>query len=161
MNLNSYELVALFHVPYSLILWSIDFLSDKELVKDELEIGTIQYLHYLIVSFTIGILVLLLASKSMPITILTVIISMCSQIGFLINKDICWITRITNLKINPNMPNRKWRGDVESLIKHYIRGDSWAYSEIRNNDMSNTINYINLFTFFQLIKLVFLNKNKH
>jgi hypothetical protein len=88
MNLNSYELVALFHVPYSLILWSIDFLSDKELVKDELEIGTIQYLHYLIVSFTIGILVLLLASKSMPITILTVIISMCSQIGFLINKDI-------------------------------------------------------------------------
>jgi hypothetical protein len=154
MNLSEYELISLFYIPYSLLLWTLDFLSDKEIVKNEMDIGSLQYIHYLIVTFTTGVLILLLTSRSIPLTIVTIIISIISQIGFLINKDYCWLTRIINKKINPNMPDRKWRGDIESLIKHYTRGDSWAYSEIRKNDMGTIVNYINILTIFQLIKII-------
>jgi hypothetical protein len=156
MSLNVYEVFALFYIPISLIAWTIDFLSDKEIVHSELEIGIIHYLHYLAGIMQNAILILL-CSKSIFVTVLSIIIVIGTQIGFLINKDYCWLLRLTNTKINPKKPNRKARVSLESFIKHYIRGDEWAYSDIRNSDATKSATVMNVLLILQLIKLIMFN----
>ena len=60
---------------------------------------------------------------------------------------------MVNNLIDPQKPNRKWRGDYESLIKHYIRGDEWAYSDIRNIDQTQFVIFINIILILILIKI--------
>jgi hypothetical protein len=156
MNLNVYEVFALFYIPISLITWTTDFLSDKEIVHSELEIGIIHYLHYL-VGVTQYALILILCSKNIVLTVLSIIASLGTQIGFLINKDYCWLLRLTNKKINPKKPNRKARFSLDSFIKHYIRGDSWAYSDIRNTDATTSAIIMNVLLIIHLIKIIMFN----
>jgi hypothetical protein len=156
MNLNVYEVFALFYIPISLITWTTDFLSDKEIVHKELEIGIIHYLHYL-VGVTQYAIAQLLCSKNIFLIILSIITALGTQIGFLINKDYCWLLRLTNKKINPKKPNRKARFSLDSFIKHYIRGDSWAYSDIRNTDATTSVVTMNVLLILQLIKLIMFN----
>jgi len=157
MNLNAYEVVSLFYIPISLIMWTIDFLSDKEVNHNELEIGLIHYIHYLI-GISQYTIILLLCSTNIFLVILNVIINIGMQAGFLINKDYCWLLRLTNRKINPEKPNRKTRSTIESFIKHYIRGDEWAYSDIRNTDASNNVNIMNILVLLQLLKTIMFKK---
>ena len=156
MNLNVYEVFALFYIPISIITWTTDFLSDKEIVHKELEIGIIHYLHYL-VGVTQYAIAQLLCSKNIFLIILSIITALGTQIGFLINKDYCWLLRLTNRKINPKKPNRKARFSLDSFIKHYIRGDEWAYSDIRNSDATKSATVMNVLLILQLIKLIMFN----
>jgi hypothetical protein len=154
MNLSEYQLLSLIYIPYSLILFALDFLSDKNITKNELKIGILQYIHHLFGIFNIGVIILFLTSKSLVLTAVSIIINLIAQVGFLINGDYCWLLTLVNKQINPEMPNRKWRGEIVSLIKHYLRGDEWAYSDIRNNDATPTVLFVNIFMFFQLMKLL-------
>ena len=154
MNLNEYQLLSLIYIPYSLILFALDFLSDKNITENEVEIGILQYIHHLFGIFNIGVIILFLTSNSLVLTAVSIIINLIAQVGFLINGDYCWLLTLVNKKINSNMPNRKWRGEFVSLIKHYIRGDDWAYSDIRNNDATPTVVFVNSIMFFQLLKLL-------
>jgi hypothetical protein len=158
--MNNYEIFSLFYIPYSLIMWSIDYLSDKDITHKEMKIGIFQYLHHLIITIINLSFMLILFYKGITITGLTVIVMIIAQIGFLINKDKCWFLTTINKQINPDNPNRKWRADLYSLLKHYIRGDSWAYSDIRNNDSTYNVNTMNLLIFIQLIKLIILNTRR-
>jgi len=159
MNLSDYEILALIHVPYSLIMWTLDFLSDKEITHSEVKIGALQYVHHLFGVFNMGVIFLLLFSKSIKLSILTFIVIIVSQIGFLINNDSCWLLTLTNKAINPDRPNRKWRAEIGSLIKHYIRGDSWGYSDINVNINYSSVKFINTVMIIHLIKLIILNAN--
>jgi hypothetical protein len=160
MNLTEYEILALFYIPYSLITWSIDFLSDKEITKNEFEIGSKQFLHHIISSILVGVLILLLTSRNISITILSIIITLGSQVGWLINNDYCFYTKYISTKINPDNPDRKWRNDFSSFIKHYLHGDSWAYSKIYNQDKTSAVIYGNVILTLQLIKIImFKRKN--
>ena len=62
---------------------------------------------------------------------MTTVIFIGIHIGFLINDNVCWMTILINKLINKNKPLRKWRGaDPLAYIKHYLRGDEWAYSNL-------------------------------
>lgn len=158
MNLNEYQLLSLIYIPYSLILFALDFLSDKNITENEVEIGVLQYIHHLFGIFNIGVIILLFTSNSLVLTAVSIIINLIAQVGFLINGDYCWLLTLVNKKINSDIPNRKWRGELVSLIKHYIRGDDWAYSDIRNNDATPTVVFVNSIMFLQLMKLLITTK---
>jgi len=156
MNLSAYEMFSLFYIPYSLIIWILDFLSDKEVNHDEFEIGVFQYLHHLFGVITIGMSFLPILTNSLSITVLSIIVLFVTEVGFLINNDSCWFLTLTNNKINPGKPNRKWRAEIVSLLKHYIRGDEWAYSDITHNINYSTVKLINTAMIIHLIKLIII-----
>jgi hypothetical protein len=108
LNLSAYEMMALFYIPISLICWTIDYLSDKQITKDETKIGILQYIHHLIIS-ALNPIPLLFVSKSMLITVLTVITAIGTQIGWLITNDECFYISMMNKLICPEMPRRKFR----------------------------------------------------
>jgi len=135
-------------------MWILDFLSDKDVINNEIKIGALQYIHHLLGAFTFGILILLLTSRSIPLTIVSIIVIFITQLGFLINKDYCWLLTLTNKTINPNKPNRKWRADVVSIIKHYTRGDDWAYEDINYNINCHSVKVLNVAMILQLLKII-------
>lgn len=156
-NLNAYECILLFYFPYSLTMWTIDILSDSYIKDNIIEIGILQYLHHLIGIFNFGVLFLLFFSNSTNMLITSVIISIVSQIGWLYNNDLCWLFTYVNKKIDSNRPKRKWRAELYSFIKHYIRGDSWGFSDINVINMEGCSNFTNIITIFCLIKKILLN----
>lgn len=153
LNLSAYEMMALFYIPISLICWTIDYLSDKQITKDETKIGILQYIHHLIIS-ALNPIPLLFVSKSMLITVLTVITAIGTQIGWLITNDECFYINMMNKLICPEMPRRKFRNTFTSFIKHYIRGDDWAYSKIRTTDGTIDVIVGNTIILLHLIKLI-------
>jgi hypothetical protein len=154
MQLSEYDF-ATFYIVYSLVSWIIDFLSDSKITDNEIKIGMLQYIHHLVSISHIGIIVLLFFSKSMNMAIYSIIISMIVQVGWLINNDNCWYTTMVNKMIDPKQPNRKWRGEIGSFIKHYVRGDSWAYSDIYNTNMSTPAHITNVATIMYLLKVIY------
>jgi hypothetical protein len=138
-------------------MWTIDILSDSYIKDNIIEIGILQYLHHLIGIFNFGVLFLLFFSNSTNMLITSVIISIVSQIGWLYNNDLCWLFTYVNKKIDSNRPKRKWRAELYSFIKHYIRGDSWGFSDINVINMEGCSNFTNIITIFCLIKKILLN----
>ena len=148
------DYISLFVIPLTLFNFCLEFLPDKEVTRDELKIGILNLIHHLFYAFNIlGVsLLLFLQNPSFIIIILTVISSIITQVGYLLHNDFCWITRMVNTLINPDKPNRKWRAGVESMIKHYLRGDEWAYSEIKNVNNDNLLIFMNIVHLILLIK---------
>lgn len=87
------------------------------------------------------------------VIILGIITSIVIQVGYLINNDYCWVTRMVNRKINNTKPHRKWLCDIVLQIKKYIRGDEWSYSDIRNTDQTGIVILSNLSFILVLIKI--------
>jgi hypothetical protein len=149
-NIDIYSLI----IPVSLITFTMDYLPDNQIVKDETTIGFYSYLHHLIsIICTIGLPAFLLFSKSLFFVTINIIIFIIAQIGWLYNKDYCWLTKKVNTTIDSKKPNRIWRADINSFIKHYIRGDSWAYKDIYNNDKTNLTLFVNIILLIHLIKI--------
>ena len=156
-NLSTYECISLMYFPYSIIMWTIDFLSDSYIKDNVVEVGILQYLHHLVGIFNFGVIFLLFFSNNISMLILSIIISIISQIGWLYNNDLCWLFTLVNKKIDPTRPKRKWRAELYSFIKHYIRGDSWGFSDINVVDMSGCANFTNIITIFCLIKKILIS----
>lgn len=141
-------------VPLSLFTFMLDYLPDTQIVKDETKIGVYSYLHHLIsIICTFGLPIFLLFEKSLFIGIMNVIIFTISQIGWIYYGDYCWLTSKVNKLINPSRPNRIWRSDLIAFIKHYIRGDEWAYKDIYNNDKTSLTLFVNILLLLYLLKL--------
>ena len=150
-----YDLIALIILPLILIQFSIDYLSDAQITDNETRIGILQFIHHIINKVTfIGSIFTLFLITDIKYVVLSVIVLMITQIGFLKNNDCCWYTRMVNTLIDPKNPNRKWLSDWESYVKHYIRGGEWAYSERFNNDATMEITVINIIYILILIKLM-------
>jgi len=155
MNLNNYELSCIILI-ITLIHFITDYLSDGQIENNETKIGILIFIHHLLCIITFyGSILCLLFSRSIFMAFIIIVISIVIQSGYLINKDYCWYTIMVNKMINHEQPKRKWRGDLFSLIKHYIRGDSWAYSDIRNANQDNVL-YLNILLIIYLIKLKFI-----
>lgn len=152
--MNTFECISLIHFPYSIIMWTIDILSDANINDNIVEIGILQYLHHFVGIFNFGVIFLLLFSNNTTMLTLSVIISIISQIGWLYNEDLCWLFTYINKKIDPTRPKRKWRAELYSFIKHYIRGDSWAESDIKCVNMEPCANIQNIVTIFCLLKKI-------
>jgi len=135
-NKITFLIVVSLIVPCTLFSFAIDFLSDDRIKKDEVKIGFLQLLHHFLAYLgLIGIILPFFFNVDFLILLVGVILNFGMHIGFLINKDSCWYTTIVNNIIDPAKPNIKWRCNLSSFIKHYIRGDQWAYSDIYTNNM--------------------------
>lgn len=148
-----YDFIAVIILPLVLIHFTIDYLSDSQIIASETRIGILQFIHHLItkIAFVGSFFTLFLISDIKYISV-GIIISIIAQIGFLKNNDYCWYTKMVNELIDPNKPNRKWRSDWGAFIRHYIRGDDWAYSDIWNSDITFEITIINIIYLIVLIK---------
>jgi len=147
-------------IPVSLILWIIDFLSDSQITKDETKLGILQYIHTLlnVISFSCPIFNIF-TNNNISIQFLSILITIISQAGHLVNNDYCWLTKLVNECIDPNKPNRKWRATPIEALKHYVRGDSWAYSDMFSRPGSqNGSVIVNCLSILGLIKYIYLNK---
>ena len=150
MNLNLYEYTSIILLPIILFHFSLDFLSDSDIIKNETKIGILQFFHHIVCTIYIsGIVLLPFVSRNISVLFITIIVSMVIQIGYLINNENCWVTIMANKLINPKYPNRKWvGGDICSLIKSYIRDDSWRYSNIKyinNTKLTLIANIVHIF----------------
>jgi len=153
--MQDYDIVCIL-IILTLVHFAGDYLSDKKITHSETKLGILIFIHHLLCVFMcFGSIICLLFSKSIILAFIIIAISTVIQSGFLINNDYCWLTVMINNLIDPEQPYRKWRGDYESLLKHYIRGDSWAYSDIRNiNQQSMALN-INVILILFLLKINF------
>ena len=132
-KLGMYEYVSVILLPLILFHFCLDFLSDDEIVRDETKIGILQFFHHTVCTIYLsGILILPFISINIGIIILTILVSIITQIGYLINNEYCWVTSMVNKMINPGgNGKRKWvGGDICSLIKSYLY-DNWRYSDIK------------------------------
>ena len=157
--MDSYEIFSLIIIPFTLFFFIFDFLRDNEITKNETKIGIVQLLHHLVFTLNIsGILYTTLFSTSIPLSILLIIISTIIQIGWLVNNDYCWLTRYSNGLIGTKEINRKWIAEISSLIKHYIRGDEWAYSEQYHRNRNTEVLLLNFMIIILLIKILLKRK---
>ena len=119
----------------------------------------VQYLHHFAFTTNIsGLIGTLFLSNSIPFVAWLMLGSMINQVGWLINDDHCWLTRYANGLIGTESKNRKWIAEISSLIKHYTRGDEWAYSEMRSVDRNEQVIISNGLLLLILIKII-LKKN--
>jgi hypothetical protein len=159
VNLNLHELFSLFIIPFSLVIFGAEYLSDSYITHSEIKIGILDYLHHLVVIMVnTGCLLSLFLTNNLIFISLVVIIYTIAQMGYIANKEYCWLTTHISKLIDPKRPLRKWRGGVNSLLRHYFRGDDWAYSDIKyiNNDSKNIT--VNTILILALIKIIIINK---
>lgn len=153
--MNLYEFISVIVVPFTILHFCIDYLSDRDITKSEVKIGITQLLHhFILVTHVTGFTLLPFFKCNLQTAVTVILVSIIAQIGWLINKDYCWMLTMTNKMINSERPARKWRGEIMSLIKHYLRNDNWAYSDIKHVDNFNNILYMNTMHLFTLFKLI-------
>jgi len=151
--MDLYEFISLIVLPLSILHFSLDYLSDKNITKNEIKIGFLQFLHHFIaVSHAAGFMMLPFFKAKLSTIVYAILVSLSAQTGWLANNNSCWLLKYINCIINQDQPNRKWRGDLFSLVKHYTRGDDWAYSDIRNTENFQSILTMNGMHIFTLIK---------
>jgi len=146
MNISLYEYTALFLIPYIIFHFTVDFLSDKEITSNETIIGTLQLFHHIVCAiYMFGIILMPFVTRKLSILFITIVTSLVIQVGYLINNDYCWLTKLVNQMINPEKIKRKWTGgDIVSIIKRYIRGDSWTYGNIEYIDNTTLVLIVNV-----------------
>ena len=138
-------------LPFAIVNFCMDYLSDSEIVKDELKIGIVQFIHHIILFIHSFVIVGPFIKPTIPLIILITAVNIGVQTGWLINNDYCWLTILTNHLIGTKNCNRKWMADIESHIKHYLHGDSWSITDI--NKLDNKLN-VCLFNLFNLITII-------
>ena len=156
--MNTYDFVALIILPLVIIHFSIDYLSDSQITHNETKIGVLGIFHHLVLTIQMVSIIFAIIPGTAPvgIIILGIIISIIVQAGYLINNDYCWVTRMVNELIDSQKPNRKWLCDIILQIKKYVRGDEWAYSDIRNVDQTGIVILSNLSFIIVLIKIILI-----
>ena len=156
--MDFYELFALIIIPGSLISFGFDFLSDKDVTENETKIGLFSFLHHLIITIQASVLINMGLSNNLALLVLTAIITIGGQMGWLINKDHCFITRFVNNLIGEDKKYRKWRGGIEMYIKHYIRGDQWAYANFTNYRNNGLVLFGNIVLIIWCVKIIISNE---
>jgi hypothetical protein len=156
--MDIYTYITLFVLPLTLFNFCLEFLPDPDIPHgDELKLGIFNFIHHLIYAFNIlgAFLLPFLQKPPIVILILVTISTLITLIGYLINNDYCWITKMYNTFIDPKKINRKWCAGIESNIKNYLRGDDWAYSDMVNPDNTNLIFIICCIHIFILLKYLY------
>ena len=155
--INLYEFISVIVIPFAILHFCIDYLSDRDITHSEVKIGIVQLLHhFILVTHVTGFTILPFIKTNLQTAVTVILISIIAQSGWLINKDYCWMLKVSNKLIDQKRPDRKWRGEIMSLIKHYLRNDNWAYSDIKHVDNFKNIIYMNimhLFTLFNSFKI--------
>ena len=139
-------------LPFIVGNFCIDYLSDSEIIKNELKIGIIQFIHHTILMIHGMGIITPFINPVLVIVILGTLVNIGVQFGWLINNDYCWLTLLTNRLIGTKEKNRKWMADMESHIKHYIYGDSWATTGINKLDNTKSVFLLNIINLIIIYK---------
>ena len=154
--MDLYEYISVFVIPLSIFNFSLEYLSDSEIGPGSEYIGVINAIHHFFYALnTAGVLCLPFLAPGITVITVSIVAFIIMLIGYQINKDSCFITRYYNTKINPKKPNRKWRAGIESGIKHYLRGNEWAYADMPQPDYSTMLIMMNLSQLINLLKYSF------
>jgi len=157
--MDLYNFISLVIIPLTLIHFLLDYLPDRDISHSEIKIGICQLFHHTISIIQMsGLFLVPFLNVKLSVLIVLVLTSLISHIGYLKNKGRCWLLRYTNRLINPKKPDRKWISNIYSYIKHYIRGESWAYSDIRNDNNFTNSKLISCSILISMIKYMVLNK---
>jgi len=160
-NLSSYEMFSLVIIPFSLVFFGADFLRDKEITQNETKIGIVQLIHHLAFTTNMsGLISSVFLTCNIKFVVFLTILSMINQVGWLLNDDHCWLTQYANKIIGAQAKNRKWIAEVSSLVRHYIQGDDWAYSDMRPVNRNRQVIISNGLILAILIKIIIKNKIK-
>ena len=159
--MDLYDLFSIIIVPITLISFCIDYLSDKDIIQNEVKIGFFSFLHHLICSIQGSVLINICLSNNLLILVLTYLITIICQICWILNKDYCCVTRFVNILINPSKKYRKWRSGITMYLKHYIRGDDWAYSDFTNYRNNKLVLLGNIVIIIWCIKIIIINYLKN
>uniref|UniRef100_A0A6C0AZ42 Uncharacterized protein n=1 Tax=viral metagenome TaxID=1070528 RepID=A0A6C0AZ42_9ZZZZ len=160
-NLSSYEMFSLIVIPFSLFFFGADFLRDRDIKKDETKIGIVQYIHHLAFTTNMsGLILSVFLTCKIPFVTFLMFLSIINQVGWLLNDDNCWLTQYANTIIGAESKNRKWIAEISSLVKHYVKGDEWAYSEMRPIDRTRQVIISNGLILAILIKIIIAKKIK-
>jgi hypothetical protein len=156
--MDLYNFISLIVIPLTIIHFALDYLPDRDVTHSETKIGIIQLFHHLIsVIQTSGLFIVPFLNVNKSVFILLVTVSLISHMGYLKNEGRCWLLRFTNRIINPKTPDRKWISNIYSYIKHYIRGESWAYSDIRSDNNFGNSRLISCSLLISMVKYIILN----
>jgi len=158
--MNVYEFVSIFLVPFVLIKFIINFLSDNTITHSELKIGIHILLHHIAASVCfLGSVMALVLLNDLKYSIFVILIFMGTQVGFLINNDRCWYTKYTNMLADPERPDKRWVSSFFEFIKYYLRGDEWANGDMRDTNFTTGVTFINMVLILILLKFI-ISKNK-
>jgi len=157
--MDLYNFISLVIIPLTLIHFLLDYLPDRDISHSEIEIGICQLFHHTISIIQMsGLFLVPFLNVNKSVFVVLVSVFLITHIGYLKNKGGCWLLRYTNRLINPNNPDRKWISNIYSYIKHYVRGESWAYSDIRNDNNFNNSKLICCSLLISMAKYIILNK---
>jgi len=154
-----YDFIAIILIPVILFYFTVDYLSDNNITKDETKIGILQLIHHTLCSICfITPIISLLLVNDLNYILVSIILLTGIQIGFLVNKDRCWYTRMVNKMTNTSV-NRKWISDLNSFIKYYIRGSEWANGDIHPDfNYKYTMPLVNMLYILSLLKIIKFSK---
>ncbi len=151
--MDIYNFISVILLPITIIHFSLDYLSDSQITHSEVKIGISQYIHHLFGGMCIlGIGLLPFLNPTIYLIILNITVCLIAQIGWLKNKDDCWLWAYTNKLINSKKPRRKWLSNIHLQLKKYTRGSEWAYSDVYNVNNTKTVLAMSLTQIFMLIK---------
>jgi len=154
------EILIIIVVLLSLFNFAIDYLSNKLITHNEFSIGIVTFLHHLVFSmlnlFPL-ILFMFINNSTLFFLLFGVIVA---QIMWIINNDYCAVTQFQNSLINKDYKNYKWIATMTEFIMKYIRGDDWAYSDIRSVNRKTHILFGNGVLILYCLKMILKNNHK-
>ena len=159
MKIDTYTFISVVLLPITIFHFCLDYLSDSEITSSETKIGISQYIHYLFGSMCFsGIAILPFLNPTLGLILLNITVSIIAQVGWLKNKEYCWLWSYTNKLINPKKPKRKWLSNIILQIKKYTRGGDWAYSEVKEINNTKTVALMTITQLFILLKYLYKYK---
>ena len=154
------DLLIIIVVLISLFNFATDYLSNKLITENELQIGIVTLLHHLVFSMLNLFPLILFININNGILLFLLFGIITAQIMWIINKDYCPVTIFQNSLINKEYKHYKWMGTISDFITKYIRGDEWAYSDIRTVNRKSHVFFANGIIILYCLKMIFKNNNK-
>jgi hypothetical protein len=151
------ELLLIILLVFSLIKFAIDYLSNKLITHNESIIGIVTLLHHIAFSILTFLPLILFIKISNGILLFLLFGIIVGQIMWIVNNDYCSVTQFQNTLINEEYKNYKWIGSIPDIIRKYVRGDEWTYSNIRNTNKNSHIFLGNGILILYCLKTMIIN----
>jgi hypothetical protein len=149
------DLLIIILILFSLVKFSLDYLSNTLITHNETIIGIVTLLHHLMFSILAFFPLILFININNGVLLFLLFGIIVGQIMWIMNNDYCAITQFQNVLIKEEYKNYKWIGSISDIIRKYIRGDEWAYSDIRNINKQSHIFLGNGILLLYCLKVIF------
>jgi len=151
------ELLVIILILISLFNFAVDYLSNSLITHSERVIGLVVLAHHLMFSILTLFPLILFIKINNGVLLFLLFGIIVGQLLWIMNNDYCSITQFQNSLINKEYKNYKWIGSIPEFIMKYVRGDKWAYSDIRTVNRKKEIIMGNGILILYCLKRIFIN----